>query len=367
MKEDFRMKSLIWIAALVLGGAHAVAVAPAIDAELEAIGRHRALPGETLNELAKRAGIETNVFYEMNGPVCGWDGQAKLKAGEIVQMRNPLEFARIHPSAGTGDRYSLHEYEFRGVGARHSKAEVAKYEIDAEDHPDISCRWSIAWPEKGSGLDDAGLKTVRKAVIDGCFGMNFYEAQQWKAPETIEAVEAEFRREAHNLFGCVIETNETCHCCSRWNFIAESELTWPFGSKQGEEWYQRPVLCFKNSGYSNDGGNGCHSYVAAHVFSLPDGRELDERDYFREDAMGEVFALVISRLFRDNKLTVADTIEKDMSKIKYGPGDLCMNVSAKGMTWWVSAYDIFPGCFGVTTVTIPWQDLLKYLKDPSSK
>jgi len=286
-----------------------------------------------------------------------------LLAGRALAMKNPSETAKVTDAAAFGGRYSLHEYAFRGTGKGH----IARHGEDRVDMPglDISCSWKVAWPEKGCGLNAKGLRELRERMMSACFGANFYESENWRQPETIEAVEKDFKARAWEKFRCTGHQDENAHYCSQWTFSANAELTWPFGMEgHGEEWYERPVLCFRNEGYANDGGNGCHSYVTAEVYSLPDGRAFDERDYFRADRMADLFELVLDRLFRDNKLTIADTLERDRAKIRLKPGELSMSVSQEGVTWWVSAYHIFPGCYGVTHVTLPWKDLYRFLKEP---
>lgn len=285
-------------------------------------------------------------------------------AAEIIDepfavSRNESE--KLVSAEAFAGKYSLHKYSFSGTGAKHT------YKIGEDDivtrAPNIDCSWTIAWPEEKSGLSTNGLKTVRKAIVDSAFGPACPEAGDWKPPEKIEEVEAHYKKQARDLWLCS-DRDEPMHCCSRWTFVAEVSLNWPFGIKGGEEWYEKPVIVFKNAGYENDGGNGCHGYVTCGVHSLPDGRVLDETDYFRDDKMDELFQLVLERLFRDNDLDVEDTIDKNIDAIVLKPGELHFLVSEEGMTWFVNPYRIFPGCQGITSVTIEWSDLYPYLKSP---
>lgn len=353
------MKLTTWTKTLFIVLLAAGRLSAETDAELEATGLHRVRPGETVYGLAKRAGMSPNAFQRLNdGGAFDW----RLMAGKIVMMRNPHEYGKVIAKKEFGGRYSIHEYSFYGRGPAHGEEDDGSWSGRGSE---IRCDWCVAWPEAACGLSGAALKKLRAHVISSCFFDGPYGERKRFA--TIEAAEKHFKAKAWKLFDCRWDgwpTNDS-HYCSQWRFGANLELTWPFGTrKRGEEWYERPVICFKNDGYSSDGGHGCSGYLAASVYSIPDGRELDENDYFREDRMDELFDLIVDRLFRDNNLTIEDTIDKDRSKIDVGPGMLCWNVSEKGATWWVSPYHIFQGCHGVTRVSIPWKDLLGFLKEP---
>ena len=86
------------------------------------------------------------------------------------------------------------------------------------------------------------------------------------------------KRLAKDCYEC--GTLKENHLCSQWSFLADQHLDWPFGmtARDGAAWYERPVLCVWNDGYSNDGGNGCHSSYYSKIYSLPDGRELDQEE-----------------------------------------------------------------------------------------
>lgn len=273
------------------------------------------------------------------------------------------ESETVISSEAFGGRYSLHKFSFSGAGKKH-ELKLGEDEVELRGS-NVDCMWSIAWPEEKSGLSTNGLKKVRKAIVNAAFGATCCDAETWKPGETIEEVEAYYKREARELWACK-DRDDPQHFCSRWSFVADVKLDYPFGMKGGEEWYEKPVLTFINTGYENDGGNGCHSYVNTGIYALPDGRELNERDFFRADKMEELFALVLKRFLSDNDLDEEDTIDKDLSKAELKPGELNFLVTSEGAVWYMNPYHLFPGYRGVTSVTIPWSDLYPYLSSPAA-
>lgn len=103
---------------------------------------------------------------------------------------------------------------------------------------------------------------------------------------------------------------------------------------------------------------GIIARVSGSIISIPDGRELTERDYFREDALEDVAALVGRRMVE--KYGEPQFGEKNPS-IRKG-ANCCMTVSRDGMTWWVEPYALYSGATGVTNATIPWSDLKPFSK-----
>ena len=94
------------------------------------------------------------------------------------------------------------------------------------------------------------------------------------------------------------------------------------------------------------------------VISIPDARELSERDYFREDALDDVAALVGRRMVEKHG---EPQFGENTLRIRMG-ADCCMTVSKEGMTWWLKPYTLYCGAMGVVNVTIPWSDLKSFSK-----
>ena len=146
------------------------------------------------------------------------------------------------------------------------------------------------------------------------------------------------------------------HICSQWSFVANQHLDWPFGMtvRDGAAWYERPVLCVWNEGYSNDGGNGCHSSYCSKIYSLPDGRELDMEDFFAADKLKKLSAFVTKRLCKE--LLEADEAE-ERSKHPLDLEEAYMLVSKDGVKWTWDPYSILPGCYGTPSIFIKWDEL----------
>ena len=81
------------------------------------------------------------------------------------------------------------------------------------------------------------------------------------------------------------------------------------------------------------------------IVSIPDGMVLTERDYFREDALEEVAALVGKRMVE----AYGEPYAKD-PKVRTDE-DCWLTLSEEGMTWWArQVHDSIE-------VTIPWEEL----------
>lgn len=310
---------------------------------LKVNGRHRVQPSETTYRLAKQAGLSVDDFCYFNMDVYPNTSQPEiLPAGAIVKIVSPLEAKKVTEAERTGGKYSLHEYEFLAKGKRQSDYEFGSY---------ILCGWSIAWPEKGCGLLPNGLENLRRTVISSCFGRVDAISHEHDKPlkmNTIDEAEAEFKRLAHLDYSSPD---------SKWEFTCKSELIWPFGmQRKNEAWYGRPVIVLKSDGYSNNGGNGCHSFFRGFIVSIPDGEILTERDYFREDALEKLSELVGKRM----SLKYDECVD-DPPKVRSGK-DCWITLSEQGMTWWLRPYTVFCGAVGVANVTIPWNELELFKK-----
>lgn len=311
------------------------------DAMLEENGFYRVKPGETTWSLSRQAGLSVKAFHSFNRDAYRGGPEEKLPAGAVVKVGNLVESSKVIAAGTFGGRHSIHEYEF--CGCRDASTDLPT---------EVQVRWSVEWPEEGCGLLPKGLKNLQNIVISSCFGSNDAISGDGVQPSemsTIEEAEALFKRLAHEDFSY-------SDLSSRWEFIANGEFSWPFGMTwKGDKWYQRPVIVFKNFGYSNNRGNGCHEYFRGYVVSIPDGVVLTEHDYFREDTLDELATLVGKRLDEENN---GDSFAMNGSTPKVRTGEDCwLTVSEEGMTWWCAPYSFFGGVCGVTNVTIPWDEL----------
>ncbi|MBR6470886.1 MAG: hypothetical protein IKS83_03745 [Victivallales bacterium] len=331
------------------------------DSVLEENGRHRVKRGETSYSLAKqvwkinndidfvdenmktqwrfvkRVRMNQDDFRSFNLDAYSGCSADNLPEGAIVKMGNPIEITTEKKAETFGGKYSIHEYEFLGRSCGN-----------------IECRWSIMWPEDGCGLFPKGLEKLQSVIIQICFGYEDIFNDRYEAPDTyaIEVAEAKFKDLAHQYFRAELEEYR-----GPWDFSAKGELSWPFGMEwENETWYRRPVIVFKNRGCWNNGGNGCHDTIGAFVVSLPDGKILTERDYFREDALDELAALVGKRLDQKYDGRSFAMLNGNTPKVRTGE-DCWLTLSEEGMTWWVAPYSFFPGAVGVASVTMPWDEL----------
>ena len=326
---------------------------------------------------------------------------------------------------------SLHEYEFKGKGTPHTEEEVKKYGLDdwGSRGSDVSVKVHVEWPEVTSGLSEAALAKVRRAILwmafaseaptvwkdqktpiyyivpealgetevslkgrikvlcakegyqweDGEFGLSpadwgrltddALSHQAGRAPvkgeerlatNALELAMSGIKRRAQDCYRC--DPAEENHGRSQWDFRADQHLDWPFGfvAKEGGEWYEHPVLCVWNEGYSNDGGNGCHAFYCAKVYNLPDGTELSAEDYFSEDKLKEVAVLVWERLLSELPLDDEEVKAKKDIEIDLSDNEVSMRVTREGITWSFDAYSYFAGCYGVTSVTLKWDELTRF-------
>ena len=271
-------------------------------------------------------------------------------------------------------KYSMHEFSLRGRGPAHSAAELARYGMGENpcNGSDISCAWHIEWPEGRSGLSQEALSKVRKGVLSMVFGSEFGGEGEWMPPDdSVFNAKERMRSHAMKLYTCTHKPLDRFHYCSGWSFSAHQHLDWPFGvtaSKSGK-WYERPVLSVCNYGYSNDRGNGCHSFFFSKIYSLPDGKELGVEDYFAKDKLDALGKFVFKRLMKDNKLSGGDMFEEDCKrdKIDLKAKYVYMFVSSKGVRWTLAPYSLFAGCYGILSVTIEWKDLEPFAAEPHSE
>lgn len=351
-------------------------------------------------------------------------GACSKESGEVEWQEEEIlpgqsETCHTEPAEMHEGRYSVYEYEFKGRGEPHAD-EDCNYrgsEVVAKIH--------LEWPEAEAGLTEAALSKVRKAILWAAFSdeavthwIDLDHPVRYIVPEALgeteEALKARnkelcalegyvweedkfglspsdwgrltvdalsptgvianrgqvtgdaldlaiegIKRKAHDDYKC--DLSQKGHCCSRWTFIVDLRLDWPFGlgTKAGAEWYGQPVICVENEGYSNDGGNGCHDQYVASVFSLPDGRELGPDDYFAADTMDKLSQMVTERLYRE---CLDEAEAKERSQYSLDLKEAHMLVTKEGIKWTWDPYSILAGCYGAPSVTIPWEELTPFRK-----
>lgn len=153
------------------------------------------------------------------------------------------------------------------------------------------------------------------------------------------------------------------HRCSQWTFIVGLHLDWPFGVAENEsaEWFERPVLCVWNDGYDIDGGHGCHSCYCSKVFSLPDGKELGIEDYFSPDKL-QALSVFVTERFYNKYCDEVEGYERSEEPLDLASDEVSMLVTKEGVKWTWSPYSIRPGCDGMPSIFIKWQELEVFLK-----
>ena len=302
------------------------------DAVLEENGRHRVKRGETTWSLARQAELSVDAFHSFNRDAYQYfDGPERLLTGAIVKVGKLVESSKVVEACTFGGRHSIHEYEFCGY---------RDYSCpDCSDNSHVQVCWSIAWPEEGCGLLPSGIKKLRMLITSQCLG-----EEVETTTDKIEEAKNSFRQKA------LAELNPNTAEIYHWEFSTRCKLSWPFGMKGEEDkWYQRPVIVLANSGNEYYGGNRCTYFFRGYIVSIPDGVVLTEHDYFREDALEEVAALVGKRL--------VEPYDWDLTPPKVRTGEDCwLTLSEEGMTWWLAPGALFYRDGG-TDVTIPWDEL----------
>ena len=94
------------------------------------------------------------------------------------------------------------------------------------------------------------------------------------------------------------------------------------------------------------------------MYSLPDGIELDLKDYFAVGKLKKLSAFVTKRLCKE--LLEAEEAE-ERSKHPLDLEEAYMLVSKDGVKWTWGAYSILPGYYGTPSVFIKWEDI-EYFK-----
>ena len=222
------------------------------------------------------------------------------------------------------------------------------------------------WAEEGEDrdLEGFGLQPADWATL--CCGALSYETGRLPAKDdgrvTTKSLElglADIKAHAQACYKCELPEkmdDSWWHCCSQWSYDVDQHIDMPFGltTKDNSKWYERPVLSVWVDGYDNDGGNGCHSKYCSKVYSLPDGIELDLKDYFAARKLKKLSAFVTKRLCKE--LLEGDEA-KEMSKHPLDLDEAYMLVSKDGVKWTWGAYSILPGCYGTPSVFIKWEEL----------
>ena len=227
-----------------------------------------------------------------------------------------------------------------------------------EDSGDVSVKWRVAWPESLSGLNNEGLSSVRREILQMTFGPAWSDLNHgdktWIPPPTIEEAEEEIKRK--------LEEPDIV-----WEFSGDVELDRPFGAslQDGAEWYARPVIVAKNEGNSSFRWEcGCTYYTIARTFSIPDGREMTVDDYFDRGKMNELSALVWRRLL-ESVFPFDDETRKGMGHRDINLRDrnlIFMRVMSGGICFYFAPYSIFSGADGVTKAFLKWGELSKFRK-----
>ena len=209
------------------------------------------------------------------------------------------------------------------------------------------------WEDSKFGLSPADWCRLTSDTLSKEYG-SLHAKDISLAENALQLALSGIKRLAKDSYECgILKEN---HICSQWSFVADLHLDWPFGMKarDGAAWYERPVICVWNNGYSNDGGNGCHSSYCSKIYSLPDGRELDMVDFFSADKLKDLSSFVTKRLCRE---LLEPKEAEEMSKNPLDLDEAYMLVSMDGVKWTWDPYSILPGCYGTPSVFIKWNEL----------
>lgn len=109
--------------------------------------------------------------------------------------------------------------------------------------------------------------------------------------------------------------------------------------------------------YSYEGGANGLSGVIAMVFDTATGEIVPESRFFKEGVSSEVAALLSARL--EESMPDAESYETLFVKDIAPNGNFY--VSDKGVTYLYNPMDIGPHSLGTICVTLPWEDVTKYV------
>lgn len=250
------------------------------------------------------------------------------------------------PPDGNGT-YTIHKNEFSGQG-------ICMHKDSLGDGSKVSISVTLEWPEDKIGLPKHTLQEVRKSILKMAF---YSEIEGEITNKTLENTKNELQDEFYTFYNC--DPTEEHHFCSRLNRSADVKLDIPFGLEPSADikWYSQAVVCISNSSYENDGGNGCHSNFESKIIRISDGKFLTLGDYFAVDQLAKLEKFVWKSLLKSNNFKESDAFDKDKTKLNFTANYENFLPTKEGMKWFFTPYSIFPGVFGITSVTIKWEEL----------
>ena len=92
---------------------------------------------------------------------------------------------------------------------------------------------------------------------------------------------------------------------------------------------------------------------------LPDSRGFSVEDYFASDKLNAQSAFVAKRFYNEH-LDEEDAAEKSKWPLDLTSDDVAMLVNRDGVKWTWDPYTVLPGCDGVPSVFIKWQDMKEF-------
>lgn len=211
----------------------------------------------------------------------------------------------------------------------------------------VDAEWRIEWPEAVSGASSNGLAVIKRQMIDDCFGTLVMGRCGWEDkrvsqvyPTPDKALQLVFSR-AYEKLDVPPEDDRPSMRDS--GFIANLSIRF------ADAGYMGYVL----DGYTNEGGNGCHSYVSASVLSLATGCPLQESDFMTPAGLKAFPKVCFDRVSK--KPDVKDYVNGNETDAKAALGNFV--IEPEGIRWWLPAYSVFAGCAGVQDMLLSWQEL----------
>lgn len=250
------------------------------------------------------------------------------------------------PPDGNGT-YTIHKNEFSGQG-------ICMHKDSTRNGSDVSISVTLEWPEDKIKLPKPILQEVRRTILKMAFNT---EIKEDITNKTLDNEKNKLQEEFYSNYRC--NPAEELHLCSYLNRSADVKLDIPFGLEPSADikWYSQPVVCISNTSYENDGGNGCHSGYKSKIIRISDGKFLTLGDYFAVDQLAKLEKFVWKSLLKSNNFKESDAFDKDKTKLNFAPNYAEILPTKDGMKWFFAPYSIFPGVFGITSVTIKWEEL----------
>ncbi|MDD2456225.1 MAG: hypothetical protein PHG71_08365 [Kiritimatiellae bacterium] len=212
----------------------------------------------------------------------------------------------------------------------------------------VEAEWRIEWPEEVFGASSDVLAAIQCQMIDDCFGnvSEFY-------PTPDKALQKIFSTAYSKLDVPPDEDGSVSPLLRHLDFQANVSIKFADAGSMG----------YVLEGCHNEGGNGCHSYVKARVFSLSTGCLLQESDFMTASGLKAFPKVFFDRVSRKPDVKPCSNANENDAEAALGN----FMIEPEGIRWWLRPYSVFPGYAGVQDMLLTWQELKPLLKPGKEK